>query len=187
MKRLHRSRRIKLLGGVAAGFAEYFSVDVTLMRLGFALVAILIPNAILAYILAWIIIPEEPLGEANSPRENPTPRASDNRMDEKKEAGVQPPTAEEILGNRPDVTAPQPAARPATPVKSAAPAKRDAHRENRRQLFGYFLVFLGATFLVRRFIPDFVWRIPSSLVGHFWPVLIILLGVALIFGTIRGR
>ena len=60
MRKLYRSRRTKLLGGVAAGFAEYFAIDVTIMRLLFALIAVTIPSAVLAYVLAWIIIPEDP-------------------------------------------------------------------------------------------------------------------------------
>jgi len=61
MKRVYRSRRTKVIGGVAAGLAEYFDVDITLMRLIFALAAIVLPHImILGYILAWVIIPEEP-------------------------------------------------------------------------------------------------------------------------------
>lgn len=187
MKKLHRSRRVKLLGGVAAGFAEYFSVDVTLMRLGFALVAILMPNAILAYILAWVIIPEESPDASSAPGEKQITRESDDRMEDKSMTVNQPPTAEELLGNRPLVAqASQPAAQQA-PVAMQVPASQDARHENHRQLFGYFLVFIGATLLVKKFVPDFVWRLPTHLIGQFWPVLVILLGVALVYGTIRGR
>lgn len=192
MKTLHRSRRTRLLGGVAAGLAEYFAVDVTLMRLGFAMVAILIPNAVLAYILAWIIIPEEPLdptSSAGAHGENPSVKVSDSPV-ESGNTGSVPPTAEELLGDRPATTAPQPAspqpvARPAVP-SNQAPAQ-DARGERGRQLLGYILVFVGAAILLRRFVPDSLWRLPSVLLNQFWPVLIVILGVALVLGAIKGR
>ena len=59
-KRLYRSRTERVLGGVCGGIAEYFGVDPTLVRL-LALVLILAGGAgIIAYIIAWIVIPEEP-------------------------------------------------------------------------------------------------------------------------------
>lgn len=59
--RLHRSRHNKMIGGVAGGLAEYFGVDVTLVRLGWVVAGLLAPPAaILAYVIALIVIPEEP-------------------------------------------------------------------------------------------------------------------------------
>jgi phage shock protein C len=64
-KKLHRSLSKKMLGGVCGGLAEYFEIDVSLVRLifvGIALVSALIPMVIF-YIIAWIIIPVEPAAE----------------------------------------------------------------------------------------------------------------------------
>jgi phage shock protein C len=61
-KKLHRSLSKKMLGGVCGGLAEYFEIDVSLVRLifvGIALVSALVPMLIF-YIIAWIIIPVEP-------------------------------------------------------------------------------------------------------------------------------
>lgn len=61
-KRLVRPRLGRKIGGVCAGFAEYFDVDVTLVRVVWLLLAILgFPFGIIGYIICWIIIPEEPL------------------------------------------------------------------------------------------------------------------------------
>jgi len=52
-----------MLGGVCGGIAEYFNVDPTLIRL-LAVVLIMAGGAaIIAYIIAWIVIPEEPKKE----------------------------------------------------------------------------------------------------------------------------
>ncbi|WP_207893640.1 PspC domain-containing protein [Tepidibacillus fermentans] len=65
MKRLRRSRRYRMVGGVLGGVAEYFNIDVTVVRLVYALLVIptgLFP-LILAYIIALFIIPEEHKGD----------------------------------------------------------------------------------------------------------------------------
>jgi len=51
-----------LLGGVAAGLAEYFAVDVALVRLLWLLFVFAGGAAVPAYIIAWIVIPQEPEG-----------------------------------------------------------------------------------------------------------------------------
>ena len=50
----------KKIGGVCAGFAEYFDMDVTLVRLIWAAL-VLIPPApgVIIYIVAWIILPKD--------------------------------------------------------------------------------------------------------------------------------
>lgn len=56
-KKLYRSRKNKMIGGVAGGFAEFFGIDVTLVRL--ILVLMLFSGVgIPFYIIAWIIMPE---------------------------------------------------------------------------------------------------------------------------------
>ncbi len=60
-KRLTRSTSDKWLGGVCGGIAAYFGWDATLVRL-IALVAVLVtlPVSVVAYIVAWVIMPQEP-------------------------------------------------------------------------------------------------------------------------------
>lgn len=59
-RELYRSKKDKMLGGVCGGLAEYFEISSTLVRL-ICLGLILIEGiGILLYIIAWIIIPEEP-------------------------------------------------------------------------------------------------------------------------------
>ena len=59
MNRLYRSRKNKMVAGVAAGMAEYFEVDITLVRLLWVLSVLLGGSGILAYIIAAIVIPVE--------------------------------------------------------------------------------------------------------------------------------
>jgi phage shock protein C len=59
-KRLVRPRSGRKIAGVCLGFAEYFDLDVALIRIVWLLCA-LSGAGILAYIAAWIVVPEEPL------------------------------------------------------------------------------------------------------------------------------
>lgn len=62
--KLYRSRSQKMLAGVCGGIAEYFNIDVTLIRLIWALVSIpSFGTGIIIYIIAAIIIPERPYGQ----------------------------------------------------------------------------------------------------------------------------
>ncbi|MEJ7634216.1 PspC domain-containing protein [Aeromicrobium sp.] len=62
MKKLTRSRDEKWLGGVCGGIATYTGLDANLIRLLVAAATILgAGSLILAYIVAWILMPAEPL------------------------------------------------------------------------------------------------------------------------------
>lgn len=60
-KKLYRSRNDRMLAGVAGGLAEYFGIDPVLMRVIFILVFFLGGGGLLAYIILWIVVPEEQL------------------------------------------------------------------------------------------------------------------------------
>ena len=61
-KRLYKSSTDKKLDGVCAGIAEYFNIDPTLVRLGYAAVTIFSAFilGIVAYFVASMIMPRKP-------------------------------------------------------------------------------------------------------------------------------
>jgi len=59
-KKLFRSRKDKMIGGVAGGLAEYFDIDPTLVRIIFVVTLFAGGGGFLAYIILWIVVPEEP-------------------------------------------------------------------------------------------------------------------------------
>lgn len=61
-KRLYKSDSNRMISGVCAGIAEYFDIDPTLVRLGWALFCALGGSGVLAYIIAAIIMPRDPRG-----------------------------------------------------------------------------------------------------------------------------
>ncbi len=59
-KKLYRVIDSKKLCGVCGGFAEYFNLDATLVRVGWAILSIFAGAGVLAYIACALIIPEKP-------------------------------------------------------------------------------------------------------------------------------
>jgi len=63
-KKLYRSRKNSMIAGVCGGLGEYLNVDPTIMRLVAVLLVFADGIGLLAYIIAWIIIPRNPELEA---------------------------------------------------------------------------------------------------------------------------
>jgi len=64
-KRLYRSRKDCVIAGICGGIAEYFDIDPILVRIIAVLTIFLNGLGLIAYIIAWIFIPQnpEPLGK----------------------------------------------------------------------------------------------------------------------------
>jgi len=64
MKRLYRSRDERIVAGICGGIGEYASVDPTLVRLGVLLATVFtaVFPMLIAYLIAWAIVPERPQG-----------------------------------------------------------------------------------------------------------------------------
>ena len=154
-----------MLFGVAGGMAEWFDLDPSLVRLVWALLILAGGIGLLLYIVAAIVIPEEPVGG---------------------------------FAGAPDATSGDTAAAAAGTVGAGAGsaaatdsddryARRQARRAARAQrmgngggaiLFGLILIALGGWFLLQRFLPS----IDADVV---WPVVLLLVGGALVVGALR--
>ncbi len=58
-RKLCKARENRIFCGVCAGLAQYFQIDVTLVRLVFAALAIIGGSGVLLYLAATVIMPEE--------------------------------------------------------------------------------------------------------------------------------
>jgi phage shock protein C len=71
--RLVRPRQGRKIAGVCAGFGEYFDLDPSLIRVAWVICLVCGGVGLIAYIIAWIVIPEEP-------RYLPAPAAQSDRV-----------------------------------------------------------------------------------------------------------
>lgn len=60
--RLVRPRDDRVVAGVASGLARYVGVDPALVRIVFVLLTVFGGSGLLAYLIAWLVIPDEPVG-----------------------------------------------------------------------------------------------------------------------------
>jgi phage shock protein C len=179
-ERLYRSRTDRLLFGVAGGMADWLDVDPSAVRLVWVLLTIVGGAGLILYIVAAIIIPEEPF-EMVPPG---TPMAGE-AAGATPTAGVDP-TAEGVPGGAPGTTPGQAAAAPPTTAWMTQAQYRQARRAARRTqgngnapiILGLVLVLVGGWFLVRNYLPGLDERL-------FLPGLLIILGAVLIVGAVR--
>ncbi len=59
---LLRPRYDRKIGGVCAAFARAYGWDLTLVRLVLVLLVVFGGTGLLAYVICWIVIPEDPVG-----------------------------------------------------------------------------------------------------------------------------
>lgn len=58
-KKLERSRTNRVIAGVCAGLADYFNIDIALMRVLFVVATICGSFGFWMYVILWIVVPEE--------------------------------------------------------------------------------------------------------------------------------
>jgi len=58
--RLYRSRRDRMVAGVAGGLGAYFGLDPLIVRVAFIVLAITPGIGWLLYLVLWLVVPEEP-------------------------------------------------------------------------------------------------------------------------------
>ncbi|MGM9890129.1 MAG: PspC domain-containing protein [Floccifex porci] len=60
-KTLYKSDQNKMVDGVCGGIGEYFGIDPTIIRLGWVLFCAMGGSGFIAYIIAAIVIPKQPI------------------------------------------------------------------------------------------------------------------------------
>mgnify|MGYP001033642837 CR=1 FL=1 len=60
-KKLYRSRKDKIIGGVCGGLGKYFDIDPVLIRVLFVFLTFFHGSGLILYLILLIIVPQEPL------------------------------------------------------------------------------------------------------------------------------
>jgi phage shock protein PspC (stress-responsive transcriptional regulator) len=175
-RRLFRSRTDSVIGGVAGGVAEYLDVDPSIVRIIWAILAIVTGGIfVVLYIVMWIVVPEAPLpviGMGMPPGAGAVPPAEGTAPAE----GAAPLEGAGVPGE----AAPA-AGAPAAGWQRGWSAGYDSSRRRGSGgalVFGLILVALGAWFLIDEYVPG----IDTDLL---WPVGLVLLGVLLLVVSMR--
>jgi len=67
-RKLYRSVDDRKIAGVCGGLGDYFDIDPTIVRLLWVSMVLAFGTGVLAYILAWIIVPEIPMSKVAATR-----------------------------------------------------------------------------------------------------------------------
>jgi phage shock protein C len=59
-KKLYRSKNNRIVAGICDGIAEYFDIDPIIVRLITLILVLSFGAGLMAYIIAWIVVPGEP-------------------------------------------------------------------------------------------------------------------------------
>ena len=165
-KKLYRDEYHKVLGGVCSGLAEYFEMDVTVVRLLFAFTFFIMGVGFIPYIILWIVLPKK--GYTFNNFNNPTvdytvpPQQTDGQFDTPPQTGN--PYS---FGNNPYSNTPY----GNNPIENI-PVK---HKSNAGIIVGVVLIIIGAAILIDNYdlIPDFDF-------DRLWPVVLVVIGGAFI-------
>lgn len=174
---LYRSKRNRMIAGVAGGLAEYFGVDVILLRLLWLLSFFFGGAGLLIYIVAWIVMPSEQDEYGKQQRVDLRPQAGRTAAEAEAEVAVMAEAENENISASAPENSDGEAAKPeeAEAGKSCCASRwgsGDVSGKRRRRNAGMLLIGLGIIFLADQlFGPIF----------HFiWPLLLIILGVCLL-------
>lgn len=160
--RLHRTVNGRVIGGVAGGLADFFSMDPTIVRLIFVLLAVFGGGGVLLYIILWIVLPERNSFNTYNAYSTQPPAPSSTNETSGSDSGVGD-TFEGFGNTNQDFS-----------VKPETVAKRKFEGS---LIGGIVLILIGSFFLAERFIPQISF-------GDFWPLLLVVVGLVLIFNSL---
>jgi phage shock protein C len=146
-KKLYRDEHRKMIGGVCAGLAEYFSIDVTVVRVLFLVSLILHGVGALIYIILMIVLPKKSIYNFTNPSD--------------------PATVDYIVPPPTPPTNPFQANVPFSPMPPIQPKRASSAAI----VVGVLLIVIGTAFLMNEFdiIPDWnYWKL--------WPLMFIAIG-----------
>jgi len=167
-KKLYRDEYHKKLAGVCAGLAEYFNIDVAIVRILFVLALIFHGGGGLIYIIFWVVLPKKPFII--------DPNVDYRVPPQNQGAGSFSPGS---FGNNPyggTAYASQPVPNQPFPVQPRNTSSLIAI------IFGVILIVVGGSILLDDFeiLPD--WDF-----GRLWPIILIVIGCAIMISGERKK
>jgi phage shock protein C len=150
-KKLYRDETHKTIGGVCAGLAEYFGIDISIVRLVFLLTLIFKGGGLLIYIILWIVLPKKPFQVAPPFGQAPNKPYNDPHV---------------------DYTVP-----PLNPISTDPQFVNYPKKTSTGSIIaGAILIMIGAFFIL-----DDLNIIPDWDMEHLWPIILIAVGVVVLF------
>jgi len=156
---LRRSMNERVIAGVCGGLAAYLKIDPVVVRVIFVLLMVFGGGGLLAYIILWIVVPEDQPWKTTFSQPQPNVGAEDTAASNNTATSEANAPEKEVFAEAEFV-----------------PGKRS----NGQLITGLILIGLGIIFLAAALLPRFS-------VGDFWPVLIIVLGFIILRPALKKK
>ena len=148
-KKLQRSRKKRVLAGIAGGLGEYLDIDPVIVRVVFVLITIFHGFGLIVYIILWIVIPEEPFDMSFTDKDDKFSEDFGKSFSDGINAG-----AKSVFDEA---------------TKAAEQVNLGAKSNNGRIIVGAILILIGLLFLSEKLFPfldfEFVFAIGIILLG----------------------
>jgi len=166
-KKLYRSRDDKMIAGVCGGLAEYFNVDSTLIRIAVLFIFLFQGVGLIAYLIAWLVMSEEPLNRPKAKEDDYyiEDSGSSNNTKNRTEAG----NFEEDKNYSSEKASTEKTRKNSGSTNSGNVSAR------RRKLFAVILILVGGVFMIDIWIPALYWE-------KYWPLILVAAGILLLKG-----
>ena len=168
-KRLYRSRIDRMIAGVCGGLAKYFDIDPTIVRVLFVVSIFIGGGGIIAYIILWIVVPEEQIIFQSAGQDSQSSQSDSNSEDSNtnQESSKFDSTSFNAGINE-----------KVNEATNEINKIIDEARSNKKVFGGTILILLGILFLLDNLFPRFDF-------GDYWPIILIALGVGIIIKASR--
>jgi phage shock protein C len=168
-RKLYRDEYHKKIAGVCAGLAEYFNIDVAIVRVVFVLALIFHGGGGLIYIIFWIVLPKKPFVIDPTVDYRVPPQSPG---DINNPYGGNPYSGNPFGGN--------PAG--GNPFQQPFPAQPRNTTSLVAIIFGVILILIGGSILLNDFdiLPDWDFE-------QLWPIILIVVGGALMLSGERKK
>lgn len=175
-KKLYRSKDDRMIAGVCGGLADYFNVDSSLIRLAVLFIFLFQGIGLIAYIIAWVVISEEPA-------ENEYKMPDEYYIEEQKSREKRAEQQRSDKDNEEDSKEHQSDAKNESEKEYYQKYEEQSSEnktDNRRKLFAVIMILVGSVFLVDIWVPDLYWE-------KYWPLILIGLGAVMLKGDNDDR
>jgi len=176
-KKLYRSKNDRMIAGVCGGLADYFNVDSSLVRLAVLFIFLFQGIGLIAYIIAWLVMSEEPV--KNEYRMPDDYYIEDQKKHESKNQ-KQSYEADADQAQSENFSQENKRENEEKYYQQYHDQNTDNSNNNRRKLFAVIMILVGSIFLIDIWVPDLYWE-------RYWPLILIAAGALMLKGDTNDR
>jgi phage shock protein PspC (stress-responsive transcriptional regulator) len=161
----------RMIAGVCGGLAKYFDIDPTIVRVLFVVSIFIGGGGILAYIILWIVVPEEQLIFQSAAQDSQNYQ-SDSNSEESSSKTNQDSSKSDAGSFNAGIN------QKVNEATNEINKIIDEAKSNKKIFGGTILILLGILFLLDNLFPYFDF-------GDYWPVILIVIGAGIIIKASR--